>query len=453
MNISKQSTYLTFMVIHVIIGVLVYLVRSLALVYFAGSILYFLVQIFRTGNKKNEALMAAAYMAGAEVFFRMSQAIPVYEAGKYSVIAFMLIGLFLSGTSRKSGIYWLYVFLLLPSILVASMTLNLGTDVKKAVFFNLSGPICLGLSALYCVDRRLTYQQLSNLTRWILLPIIGMSVYITLGTPDLRESLSGTGANYAATGGFGPNQVSTVLGLGMFLALVQLVIYSKNKLFLFIHLGLTGFLLYKGIITFSRGGVITGLVCSAAFLVIYFAGSKGSARRRMVTYLILLGGVLVAAGAYSSFQTNGLINKRYTNRDAAGRLKSDITTGRGELLETELEAFYQNPLLGVGAGKIKELRAEETGIGAASHNEVSRLLSEHGFLGLIILGILIIYPLVYRAKNRRNYLFYAALGFWFMTINHSSMRIAAPAFIYALALLNVVHEKKKTPIRRQRVIQ
>ncbi len=441
------------MVIHIIIGVLVYLVRSLALVYFAGSILYFLVQIFRTGNKKNEALMAAAYMAGAEVFFRMSQAIPVYEAGKYSVIAFMLIGLFLSGTSRKSGIYWLYVFLLLPSILVASMTLNLGTDVKKAVFFNLSGPICLGLSALYCVDRRLTYQQLSNLTRWILLPIIGMSVYITLGTPDLRESLSGTGANYAATGGFGPNQVSTVLGLGMFLALVQLVIYSKNKLFLFIHLGLTGFLLYKGIITFSRGGVITGLVCSAAFLVIYFAGSKGSARRRMVTYLILLGGVLVAAGAYSSFQTNGLINKRYTNRDAAGRLKSDITTGRGELLETELEAFYQNPLLGVGAGKIKELRADETGIGAASHNEVSRLLSEHGFLGLIILGILIIYPLVYRAKNRRNYLFFAALGFWFMTINHSSMRIAAPAFIYALALLNVVHEKKKAPIRRQRVIQ
>ncbi len=77
----------------------------------------------------------------------------------------------------------------------------------------------------------------------------------------------------------------------------------------------------------------------------------------MMTYLILLGGVLVAAGAYSSFQTNGLINKRYTNRDAAGRLKSDITTGRGELFETELEAFYQNPLLGVGAGKIKRIKS------------------------------------------------------------------------------------------------
>ncbi|WP_225969295.1 O-antigen ligase family protein [Dokdonia sp. PRO95] len=448
MNISKQSTYLTFMVIHIIIGVLVYLVRSLALVYFAGSILYFLVQIFRAGNKNNEALMAAGYMTGAEVFFRMSQSVPIYEAGKYSVIAFMLIGLFLSGTSRKSGIYWLYIFLLLPSILVASMNLNLGTNVRNAIFFNLSGPVCLGLAALYCIDRKLTYKQLSTLTRWILLPIVGMSIYITLGTPDLREALSGTGANYAATGGFGPNQVSTVLGLGMFLSLVQLVVYSKDKVFLFIHLALTGFLLYKGIITFSRGGVITGIGCSVAFLVIYFAGSKGVARRRMMTYLILLGGVLVAVSAYSSFQTNGLINKRYTNRDAAGRIKSDITTGRAEIFETELNAFYNNPVIGVGAGKAKELRAEETGIGAASHNEVSRLLSEHGSLGLIILGILIIYPLVYRAKNRRNYLFFAALGFWFMTINHSSMRIAAPAFIYALALLNVVHEKKKTPIRR-----
>ncbi len=154
------------MVIHIIIGVLVYLVRSLALVYFAGSILYFLVQIFRTGNKNNEALMGAAYMAGAEVFFRMSQAIPVYEAGKYSVIAFMLIGLFLSGTSRKSGIYWLYIFLLLPSILVASMNSQSWVQMLRKQFsLILSGPVCLGLSALYCIDRKLTYQTTFKLNK------------------------------------------------------------------------------------------------------------------------------------------------------------------------------------------------------------------------------------------------------------------------------------------------
>ncbi|WP_144669713.1 O-antigen ligase family protein [Dokdonia sp. Hel_I_53] len=440
------------MVTHIIIGFLIYFFRSLSLVYFTGTILYFVYNIIKSGNKNNEALMAAAYMTGGEVFFRMTQAVPIYEAGKYSVIAFMFMGLVFTGTSRKSGIYWVYIFLLLPSVLVAAITLNLGTDVKNAIFFNLSGPICLGLAALYCIDRKITYRQLSDLTKWILLPVVAMAIYITLGTPDLRESLSSTGANYAATGGFGPNQVSTVLGLGMFAALAQLVVQSKSRVLFLMHLIITSFLLYKGIITFSRGGILTGFVISVAFLIIYFVGSKGKARGRMLVYVILLVGVLVGVIAYSSFQTNGLINKRYTNRDAAGRLKSDITTGRGELLETELSAFYENPLIGVGVGKVKEVRAEETGTIAASHNEISRLLSEHGILGVVILAILSIYPLIYRSRNRRNYLFYSALGFWFLTINHSSMRIAAPAFIYALSLLNVVYEKKKYPIRRQRTI-
>ncbi len=453
MGISQNKNYIIFLIIHIIIGVLVYVIKPFAFVYFLAVVAYFVLQILRTGNKNNEALMAAAYIAGAEVFFRMSNAVPIYEAGKYSVISFMLIGLFLSGASRKSGVYWIYIFLLLPSVLVASITLDLGTDVKKAVFFNLSGPVCLGVSALYCVDRRITYTQISNLTKWVILPIVAMSIYIALGTPDLRETLRSTGANYAATGGFGPNQVSTVLGLGMFMALVQLIVNSKNKMLLVIHLAIIGFLLYRGIITFSRGGVITGLACCAAFLAIYFIGSSAKGKRKVITYLILLSGVLVIASFYSSFQTNGLINKRYTNRDAAGRLKSDITTGRAELLETEISAFYNHPLVGVGAGKVKELRNNENIAGAASHNEISRLLSEHGILGLIILGILIIYPLVYRARNNRNYLFFSALVFWFLTINHSSMRIAAPGFIYALCLLNVVNENKKNSIRRQRALR
>lgn len=450
--ISGQRTYLLFIGIHVLLGLMIYAVRSVATLYFLGSIVFFLYRIFKTGNKNNEALMAAAYMTGAEVFFRMTQAVPIYEAGKYSVVLFMLVGLFISGTSKKSGVYWFYLFLLLPGILFSAINLNFTTDVKKAIFFNLAGPVCLGLSALYCIDRKITYKQLSDLTRWILLPILGMAIYLTLGTPDLRESLRSTGANYAATGGFGPNQVSTVLGLGMFVSLVQFIVNSRNKLLFVIHLGAIGFFLYRAIISFSRGGVITGLVISVVFLLIYYFGARRKKKRQISVYVVLILGIFLSAAVYSSFQTRGLIDKRYTNRDAAGRLKSDITTGRTELLESELSAFYENPLTGVGVGKIKEYREETTGIYAASHNEVSRLLSEHGVLGVIILLILILYPFVYRFKNRRNYLFYSALGFWFLTINHSSMRIAAPAFIYALCLLNVVHEKKKTTIRRKRIV-
>lgn len=450
---KRQETYLLLLGIHALIGLLIYLYRPLGQLYFFGSIAFFLYLIFKGGNKNNEAMLAAAYMVGGEVFFRMIGAAPVYETGKYSVIAFLIIGLFMSDTSRKSGPYWLYIFLLLPGIFISSMTLNFGTDVRNAIIFNLSGPLCLGLSALYCVDRRVSYGDLKRLGWAVFFPIIAMTSYLTLYTPDLRSVITGTGANFAASGGFGPNQVATVLGLGIFFALVQLITNSKNKGMLLLHLGIMGAMFFRAVVTFSRGGVLTAIIISVAFLIVYFYQSKGIVRQRLSVYAVLITVVIIGAWSYSSFQTRGLIDKRYSNQDATGRVKDDVTTGRAELLSSELGAFYENPLMGVGVGKIKEYREDSTGTAAASHNELSRLLSEHGMLGVIMLGILLIYPLIYRSRNKRNVLFYSALGFWFLTINHSSMRIAAPAFIYALSLLNVVYEKKKTPVRRQRVIQ
>jgi hypothetical protein len=115
----------------------------------------------------------------------------------------------------------------------------------------------------------------------------------------------------------------------------------------------------------------------------------------------------------------------------------------------ELDGFITNPFFGIGSSRAKDQRIEEDGQGVTSHNEISRTLAEHGMLGVIILIILLFKPLELRAGNRRNYYFYALLAFWFATINHSSMRIAAPAFMYALALLNLTHDKR--PIHRKQL--
>ena len=167
--------------------------------------------------------------------------------------------------------------------------------------------------------------------------------------------------------------------------------------------------------------------------------------------LIIIGATAIFTWTLTSVRTDGLIDKRYANKDAAGRIKEDVSTGRVELISSELEAFFENPLTGIGVGKVKEYREQREGVLAASHNEISRLLSEHGLAGVIALLILIIYPLLYRLRNRRNFLFFPMLAFWFLTINHSSMRVAAPAFIYALSLLNVVYEKKN-PLHRKRIV-
>ena len=151
----------------------------------------------------------------------------------------------------------------------------------------------------------------------------------------------------------------------------------------------------------------------------------------------------------SSSQTEGYIDLRYANKDHLGRDKGDVTTGRGELFFEELEGFISNPFLGIGSSRAKDQRIEIDGQGVTSHSEVSRVLAEHGIFGVLILIILIFKPLAYRSNNNKNYFFYAFLCFWFATINHSSMRIAAPAFIYALSLLNIVNEKR--PIYRKSV--
>ena len=70
---------------------------------------------------------------------------------------------------------------------------------------------------------------------------------------------------------------------------------------------------------------------------------------------------------FSSVKTFGLIEKRYDNRNAVGELKEDITTGRGELVETELLAFYNHPFIGIGEGKGKDYLEETIGCGLDTH--------------------------------------------------------------------------------------
>ena len=74
-------------------------------------------------------------------------------------------------------------------------------------------------------------------------------------------------------------------------------------------------------------------------------------------------------------------------------------------------------------------------------------MSEHGLLGILAVLILIFVPVLFWLKFKNNYYFLAFMAFWFLTINHSAMRIALPAFIYGLALLYIVDEKKN-PVYR-----
>jgi len=394
--------------------------------------------------------MAAAYIAGAEVFYRMNGAMVFYETGKYSVILFLLIGMFYKGTSAKSIPFWIYLLILIPGIVMASITLDYDVVFRKAIAFNLSGPVCLGVSALYCYYKKISKDQFQTIIIMLLLPLVANMIYLFIFTPTIGEALrSGTNSNYVASGGYGPNQISTVMGLGAFLLCTRLFVV-KNKLVNIVDLILMLMMIFRAIVTFSRGGVITALFCVLCFVIIFYYKRSRLEKLKLLNKFFILIISIVALWSYTALSTGGLITYRYTNRDSAGKLEDDITTGRAELVETELFGFINNPVLGVGVGKAKEIRSEEAGVETASHNEISRLLSEHGLLGLIALLILIFVPILFWTKFKNNYYFLAFMAFWFLTINHSAMRIALPGFVYGLALLYIVDEKKP-PLHRKRL--
>ncbi len=414
-----------------------------------GVLGYFLFITIQNENRNNEALMGAAYIAGAEVYFRMTGGMVFYETGKYMVIIFLVIGMFFKGTSSKTVPFWTYLMILIPGIIVASITMSLEADFRKSIAFNLSGPVALGVTALYCYYKKIRKEDFQKVLLMLLLPLISQMFYLYLYTPTLREGLISLSGNYAATGGYGPNQISTVFGLGAFL-LVTRLFTVKNKLINIIDLVLLGMMGYRAVITFSRGGVFTALICITAFLVLFYYKQDRKELAKTNFKLILLVVSVSLIWVFSSIKTFGLIENRYENRTAAGELKEDITTGRVELVTTELIAFYQHPFIGIGVGKGYEYRQEHLGIQIASHNEISRLLSEHGLLGIFALLILIFVPILFWTKFKNNYYFLAFMVFWFLTINHSAMRIALPALVYGLALLYIVDEKKN-PVHRKRL--
>jgi O-antigen ligase len=93
------------------------------------------------------------------------------------------------------------------------------------------------------------------------------------------------------------------------------------------------------------------------------------------------------------------------------------------------------------------------GISAASHNEISRMLAEQGMLGVFCLLILFITPFILYLNNRNNIFILSFYLFWILTINHAAMRLAAPAFIYALSLLKVTFvDEKSNSLPRQSTV-
>jgi O-antigen ligase len=434
---KEEQSYLYLVLFHVFIGLVIYFVPFMAKLYGYSIFILGIYFVIKTQNRNNEALIVAAYITGSEVLLRMTGGNISYEFSKYGVMIFVFIGMYFSGFSKSATPYWFFLLLLIPSVVISTFVLDFDTNVRTTIAFNISGPVCLATASLYTYRRKIALEQVNNILLSMGLPIISCMVYLTLYTPDIRDIIIGTGSNFETSGGFGPNQVATFLGLGMFIFFSRIILESRSKFLVILNLIIVFNISYRGMVTFSRGGMITGFLMIVLLLVFLYFKSNYRGKVKLNYIIVIIALAMMSIWGYASLQTGGLIDKRYQNQDAAGRAKESQFTGREDVARNEINLFLENPIFGVGVGKGVEVREAQTGVFILSHDEITRMLAEHGTLGIFGLLILFITPLILYLENSFNMFMLCFVTFWFLTINHAAMRTAVPAFVYSLSLLNV----------------
>jgi len=429
--------YLRIILLHVGLGVLIFLIEPLSILYGLIILFYGIFWIWRNNNQNEEALFVCAYLMGMEVFLRMTKGAISHEFVKYSIMFILLLGMYFKGFSRNAIPYWIFFLLLVPGIVLGMMVVNAEERFRQIMMFNLSGPLCLIIASIYCYSRKIKMRQLITLFFYIGLPIISCATYLVLYTPELKDVLTNTGSNFDTSGGFGPNQVATILGLGLFVFFVRGLFDSPSRLQLIVNFSISFFLTYRALLTFSRGGLLTGLFMVMILIAIILFKGNNNARLKIFASIVVLGGAMILIWIYTVVLTGGLIEKRYANQDAQGREKESLTSGREELAISELELFLKSPLFGGGVGSGTVYRKKKFDMVMASHNEVTRMLGEHGLFGILGLLLLVSTPIILYLNNNNHYFMLSLLAFWFLTLNHAAMRTAAPAFVYALTLLKI----------------
>lgn len=404
------------------------------LVFLLGS--YWAFTDAATGE--NRGLLMATYLCGLELVFRLSRSGLPHEFVKYAV-ALILLTIWMRNVVKVHVAILLYFLLMLPGILLSDG----GTfeETRQLISANLSGPLCLTAASLFFYKRTILIDQFVGLLRWLLYPLITLVSILIIKSPDISQVDFGYASNFE-TSIYGPNQVSSVFGLGIII--IGLGVLLKLKIFKWpwVGYGFGGLFLFRGLLTFSRGGIITAfIVLALVYMLILFSGKTSGGLRMRVVFLVIVG----FSGVYYLFQyTNELTGNALFNRYAGIKNGQQIeadkyTSGRTRIAEIDWDIFKENWLLGVGVGMGKYERAER-GYEIIAHVEFTRMLAEHGLAGIVSLFILLVLPIrvFFSSISTINKIFLVTgVLFCFSFMLHSATRIAAPMFMYGFVFLKI----------------
>ena len=385
-------------------------------------------------GRSRKVIYAVTYIAAAEVLWRMSRAYTPWEYSKYAVILIVLVALVVEW--RKPGVARrirtagpvLLLMALLPGIALVIMKVG-PAEARDTLSFNLSGHLAIVMLGLHLWARPIR----RDATIWTLLaliaPVAGITFLAVYYTATSLDSLVFLGAsNWTTSGSYGPNQVSDMMGLGALSCLILFVLIPRAHGARVFSLLLALVMLAQGVLTFSRGGMYSFLLATAAFGLHIMTTPR--ARRRFLA-LVAVCTIGLSIGIYPFLDdfTGGALSQRFSDLDSTGRMEAALG---------DWQAFVDNPLAGVGVGQSEDYHQQTMGIPLATHTEFTRLLAEHGLFGVLSIAVMIWMLLKSYLMNQPGpgRAMTAAFAVWSMSIMvHSAMRLAAISLAFSLALV------------------
>lgn len=440
----KNSPYKSeiYLALNVAFAMSMLLYSRLSTYYSIIIVLYGLYKIFNKKNTDGSAHIFAAYVVGIEVLFRMNAGGFGYEYGKYAVMLLLIFGILVGTKKRKIPyVFVVFILLMLPSLFFVEYS---SFDfARQMVSFNISGPVCLGISGIYFYKRRINVIQLRKIFLAILYPITAMSIFVYFRSGSLEDVQFTTESNFQASGGFGPNQVSTIFGLGILIIAAAYFLNIRLFRLKYINVILLMAFLVRGLATFSRGGMLAPIVAIAVCIVVMsLTNIQFYQRLNRVVFASLVISVIALLGFYYvNDVSGGMLEMRFKGESQYNKEKSNMFSGREEIFSEDIEIFRTNILTGVGPGLAGEKREQLSGTMAAAHIEFSRLLAEHGLFGLVAILIIVLVPIktFFQLKSTDDkILLILCVVFVFVTLGHAAMRTAAPGFIFGLAFVNII---------------
>jgi hypothetical protein len=370
-ELFSASKLILFMLFNILLA---YLSKQSGIFSTIYGISVLILGIFYLLADKNpiRVIYICGYLVGAELIWRLSDAGIFWEYGKYA-ISFLLLLSLIKFNLLSQAVKWpiLYFVLLLPSVFL------LPFFDRQAISSWLSGPFLLAVSTLFFSSLSLTKGQIKKTLIMIIGPTIGIAFLALSSIFSTTNLIFRTQTNFTAAGGAVPVQVSMQLAFGSILAFYYAITEKQARWMVILMFGLGIWLISQSIFTFSRSGFYTAGVALFFFFAFFIKQRKQRLRS------VLIGTAAVLFIIYIGFP----YMDQFTAGILAARYQEIGTSGRELFMIADIQAFLANPMFGIGPGQSIQYH-----IHGSAHTEYTRMLAEHGVLGLF--SVLILFFLV-----------------------------------------------------------